>query len=249
MRKKGKRLLIDHLTLRVADLESATESLKSALDELRVTQTRISPRLSMWGNFGLAQAQPDRPIAHRTHVAFIAPTPEDVDGFAAAGIGAGLVDAGAPGPRPECADDYYAAFLEDGAGNCFEAVHRDGARPIGSIDHLAIRVADVAISTAFYVAIGRGAGLSIRRQIADRTIFSVASGGAFSVIAGVPSENLHLAFSGSDDDVRNFHADALAAGYRSNGEPGERRQYHDGYYAAFVLDPDGNNIEVVDQHR
>ena len=50
-------------------------------------------------------------------------------------------------------------------------------------------------------------------------------------------------------DVRRFHADATRAGYRSNGEPGERPRYHAGYYAAFVLDPDGNNIEVVDHHR
>ena len=42
---------------------------------------------------------------------------------------------------------------------------------------------------------------------------------------------------------------AIAAGYRSNGEPGERPRYHPGYYAAYVLDPDGNNIEVVDHHR
>jgi catechol 2,3-dioxygenase-like lactoylglutathione lyase family enzyme len=241
--------LIDHLTLRVSDLESATESLKSALDELGVTQTRSSPTVSLWGNFGFSEARPDRPIARRTHVAFIAPTPEHVARFAAAGISAGLVDAGAPGPRPAYADDYYAAFLEDGAGNRFEAVHRDGARPAGTIDHVAIRVADVAASTAFYAAIGRAVGLTDERQIEDRTIFSVASGGAFSVIAGAPSENLHLAFSGDDEDVRHFHADALAAGYRSNGEPGERPQYHDGYYAAFVLDPDGNNIEVVNHHR
>jgi catechol 2,3-dioxygenase-like lactoylglutathione lyase family enzyme len=202
----------------------------------------------MWGNFGLAQAQPERPITHRTHVAFIAPTIEQVDGFAAAGV-SGLVDAGAPGPRPAYADDYYAAFLKDGTGNCFEAVHRDGGRPTGTIDHVAIRVADVAASTAFYVAIGRDVGLTLRRQTEDRTIFSDASGAAFSVIAGVPSENVHLAFSGGDDDVLHFHSDALAAGYRSNGEPGERPQYHEGYYAAFVLDPDGNNIEVVNHRR
>jgi catechol 2,3-dioxygenase-like lactoylglutathione lyase family enzyme len=241
--------LIDHLLLRVSDLESATESLKSALDELGLTQTRSSPTLSMWGNFALAEAQPERPIAHRAHVAFIARTPEGVDGFAAAGISAGLVDAGAPGPRPEYADDYYATFLKDGAGNSFEAVHRDGARPTGTIDHVAIRVADVAISTAFYVTIGPDTGLTLRRELEDRTVFSVASGAALSVIKGVPTENVHLAFSGDDDDVRKFHADALAAGHPSNGEPGERPQYHDGYYAAFVLDPDGNNIEVVNHHR
>jgi catechol 2,3-dioxygenase-like lactoylglutathione lyase family enzyme len=241
--------LIDHLSLRVSDLKSATESLKSALDELGMEQSRSSPTLSMWGNFALTQAQPERPIAHRTHVAFIAPTPRHVDGFAAAGVSAGLVDAGAPGRRPAYGDDYYAAFLKDGAGNCFEAVHRDGARPTGTIDHVAIRVAHVAASTAFYLAIGRAAGLTLRRELEDRTIFSIASGAALSLIAGAPSENVHLAFSGDDDDVRNFHADALAAGYRSNGEAGERPQYHDGYYAAFVLDPDGNNIEVVNHRR
>ena len=69
------------------------------------------------------------------------------------------------------------------------------------------------------------------------------------MVAGEPTQNLHVAFSGKDDDVRRFHADATAAGYRSNGEPGERPRYHDGYYAAYVLDPDGNNIEVVDHHH
>jgi catechol 2,3-dioxygenase-like lactoylglutathione lyase family enzyme len=81
-------------------------------------------------------------------------------------------------------------------------------------------------------------------------VFSVgASDGSFLVIAGEPTENVHVAFSGDDDNVRRFHADAIAAGYRSNGEPGERPRYHSGYYAAYVLDPDGNNIGVVDHHR
>ena len=69
------------------------------------------------------------------------------------------------------------------------------------------------------------------------------------MIAGEPTQNIHIAFCGDDDQVRRFHADATAAGYRSNGEPGERARYHAGYYAAYVLDPDGNNIEVVNHHR
>ena len=52
-----------------------------------------------------------------------------------------------------------------------------------------------------------------------------------------------------DADVQRFHAVATEAGYRSNGPPGERPRYHRGYYAAYVLDPDGNNIEVVNHHR
>ena len=63
-------------------------------------------------------------------------------------------------------------------------------------------------------------------------------------------EHLHLAFPTDDDAVvQRFHQAATDAGYRSNGPPGERPRYHPGYYAAYVLDPDGNNIEVVNHHR
>jgi catechol 2,3-dioxygenase-like lactoylglutathione lyase family enzyme len=55
--------------------------------------------------------------------------------------------------------------------------------------------------------------------------------------------------SATDAAVDAFHAAALAAGYRDNGPPGERPVYHAGYYGAFVLDPDGNNVEVVNHNR
>jgi len=56
---------------------------------------------------------------------------------------------------------------------------------------------------------------------------------------------LHLAFQAEDEEaVRRFHAAAVAAGGRDNGEPGER-SHHPGYYAAYVLDPDGSNVEAV----
>jgi catechol 2,3-dioxygenase-like lactoylglutathione lyase family enzyme len=220
------------------------------LNGLEIEQTSSTPSLSVWGNFALTQTDADHPIAQRVHVAFIAPTPTHVDRFGRAGIDAGFADDGPAGPRPHYADDYYAAFLRDPAGNGFEAVHRDGQRPRGNIDHVAIRVNDVEASTSFYSTIAPAAGLTIRRQAAERAAFSVgASDGSFSVIAGEPTQNIHIAFSGQDDDVRRFHAEATAAAYRSNGEPGERPRYHPGYYAAFVLDPDGNNIEVVNHHR
>jgi catechol 2,3-dioxygenase-like lactoylglutathione lyase family enzyme len=242
--------MIDHVTLRVPDLAAASRAFAAVLDELEIKQTSSTPRFAVWGNFALTETDEEHPIARRVHVAFIAPTPAHVDRFARAGIEAGFADNGAAGPRPRYADDYYAAFLKDRAGNNFEAVHRDGERPNGNVDHVAIRVDDVDASTAFYSTIGAPAGLTIRRQAADRTAFSVgAAGGFFSVIAGEPTEAVHIAFAGDDDAVRLFHADATTAGYRSNGEPGERPQYHDGYYSAFVLDPDGNNIEVVDHHR
>jgi catechol 2,3-dioxygenase-like lactoylglutathione lyase family enzyme len=49
--------------------------------------------------------------------------------------------------------------------------------------------------------------------------------------------------------VRAFHAAALAAGYEDHGGPGERTVYHPGYYGAFVLDPDGHNVEVVNHNE
>jgi catechol 2,3-dioxygenase-like lactoylglutathione lyase family enzyme len=242
--------MFDHVTLRVTDLADATRAFAAVLDELELTQTTRSPSFSVWGNFALTQTDEEHPIARRVHIAFVAPTRAHVDRFGPAGVKAGFADDGLPGLCPHYADDDYAAFLKDGAGNSFEAVYRDGERPRGNIDHVAIRVNDAEASTAFYSTIGAAAGLTIRRQTADRATFSVgASDGSFLVIAGEPTQNIHVAFSGGDDDVRRFHADATAAGYRSNGEPGERPRYHDGYYAAFVLDPDGNNIEVVDHHR
>jgi catechol 2,3-dioxygenase-like lactoylglutathione lyase family enzyme len=242
--------VFDHVTLRVPDLAVARSAFTAVFDELEVEQTSSTPAFSVWGNFALTQTDADHPIARGVHIAFIAPTPAHVDRFARAGIEAGLADDGRAGPRPHYADDYYAAFLKDRAGNGFEAVHRDGKRPKGNIDHVAIRVNDVEASTSFYSTIGAAAGLTIRRQTGDRAVFSVgASDGSFSLIAGEATQNIHIAFSGEDDDVRRFHADATAAGYRSNGEPGERPHYHQGYYSAFVLDPDGNNIEVVDHHR
>jgi catechol 2,3-dioxygenase-like lactoylglutathione lyase family enzyme len=242
--------VFDHVTLRVADLAVASSAFTAVLDELEIEQTSSTPSFSVWGNFALTQTDADHPVARRVHVAFNAPTPAHVDRFGRAGIDAGLADDGPAGHRPHYADDYYAAFLKDRAGNGFEAVHRDGQRPQGNIDHVAIRVNDVAASTSFYSTIARAAGLTIRRQTPDRAVFSVgASDGSFSVIAGEATQNIHVAFSGQDDDVRRFHAEATAAGYRSNGTPGERPRYHPGYYSAFVLDPDGNNIEVVNHHR
>jgi predicted lactoylglutathione lyase len=221
------------------------------LNELDIQETTSTLSFSVWGNFALTQTDVDHPVARRVHIAFTAPTPAHVDRFGQAGIDAGFADDGPAGPRPDRADDDYAAFLKDAAGNTFEAVHRNGRRPLGNIDHLTISVKDLEASTMFYWTIADPVGLTIRQQTANRAEFVVGEGeGSFILTAGDPAQNVHVAFSGSDEEVRRFHDGATAAGYRSNGEPGERPRYHEGYYAAYVLDPDGNNIEVVNhQHR
>ncbi len=70
------------------------------------------------------------------------------------------------------------------------------------------------------------------------------------MLAGTPTEQLHMAFGTENDgDVDAFHRAAVGAGYHDNGAPGHRPGYHAGYYSAFVLDHDGNNIELVNHNR
>jgi catechol 2,3-dioxygenase-like lactoylglutathione lyase family enzyme len=135
-----------------------------------------------------------------------------------------------------------------------EAVHgeREHHVPGGQIEHLWLRVRDVAAARRFYAAIAPYAGLRIGIDEPGHVRFD---GEDFSLsllpAGGRPlTEHVHLAFPACDDaTVREFHAAALAAGYADNGGPGERPAYHPGYYGAFVLDPDGHNVEVVNHNR
>jgi catechol 2,3-dioxygenase-like lactoylglutathione lyase family enzyme len=131
-----------------------------------------------------------------------------------------------------------------------EAVHHDRLRRDGVIDHLWIRVADLDASKRFYETIAPHAGLEVRRNTPERVRFVDRSGGSFSLVAGEqPTEHVHIAFVGdSNAAVAAFHEAAVAAGYRDNGGPDERAVYHPGYYGAFVLDPDGHNVEVVNHN-
>jgi catechol 2,3-dioxygenase-like lactoylglutathione lyase family enzyme len=129
-------------------------------------------------------------------------------------------------------------------------VHHDDPHTVGHIDHLWIRVGDVSAAKRFHATIGPYAGFEIEDETSDRV--TLAGGGApFSVVAGDEvTEHVHLAFPAqSNDTVDAFHRAALDAGYRDNGAPGERTVYHPGYYGAFVLDPDGSNVEVVNHNR
>ncbi len=75
-------------------------------------------------------------------------------------------------------------------------------------------------------------------------------GGSFTLLEGAATEHVHVAFGAPDRGaVAALHHTLTTAGHRDNGAPGERPRYHSGYHAAFVLDPDGNNVEVVDHDR
>jgi catechol 2,3-dioxygenase-like lactoylglutathione lyase family enzyme len=92
----------------------------------------------------------------------------------------------------------------------------------------------------FYQTVAPHTGFSLRSERPDRRTFAGGGGeGSFTLVSGTPTENLHLAFSASaNPTVDAFHRAAMEAGYRDNGQPGERAAYHPGYYGAFVLDPD-----------
>jgi catechol 2,3-dioxygenase-like lactoylglutathione lyase family enzyme len=109
------------------------------------------------------------------------------------------------------------------------------------LDHVHLRVADLDASKAFYAAALEAVGRSI---VMEGPGFFAADE-LFVSADGEPTTGIHLAFQARDQEaVHRFHEAALAAGGTDNGAPGER-SYHPGYYSAYALDPDGNNIEAV----
>ena len=241
--------MFDHVTIRVSDRGASERFYETVLAELGIDETYRTRTFTEWDDFSLTGADEANPLTRWVHVGFVAPSREHVDAFWQAGTEAGYADDGRPGPRPEYGGDYYGGFLLDPDGNSVEAVHYEGLRRGGIVDHVWVRVADVAATKRFYEAIAPHAGLRLELDTSERVQFAGESG-SFSLLRGTPTENLHVAFPTDDDgDVQRFHQAATGAGYRSKGAPGERPEYHPGYNAAYVLDPDGNNIEVVNHHR
>ena len=117
----------------------------------------------------------------------------------------------------------------------------DWSRPI--FDHVHLRVRDLQAATAFYETVLEPLGIPLLIDAGHLVAFPNLALSA----DGPPTERAHVAFrAASREEVGAFHAAGVAAGYRDNGAPGPR-DYMPGYYAAYLLDPDGNNIEAV--HR
>jgi predicted lactoylglutathione lyase len=235
--------VIDHVTLRVADLDASRRFYDTVLGVLSLKND--DPEYPEWGDFSIAAD--GQPLTQHLHIAFFAPSHELVDAFHRAGVEAGYTDDGAPGPRPQYREDYYGGFLRDPDGNSVEAVYlgKEDRKP-GDIDHLWLRTGDVAAIKAFYLAAGHEIGVDEPDHVQI-----VTDGASVSYVTGEPvTEHVHIAFSAAtNDDVDAFHAAATEAGYADHGAPGERSIYHPGYYGAFVLDPDGHNIEAVNHNR
>ena len=244
--------MFDHVGVAVSDLAASERFYRTVLSTLGAEPSHADAALVEWEDWDIGPTDREHPVTRGLHVGFRASSREAVDAFWQAGIDAGYRDDGSPGPRPIYTPDYYGGFLLDPDGNSVEAVHKSRERALtdGCIDHLWIRVRDPAASRRFYMTIAPHAGLRIGVDEPDH-VQMVGSDFSFSLVADERpfTQHVHLAFPAQDDGtVREFHAAAIAAGYQDNGGPGERAVYHPGYYGAFVLDPDGNNIEVVNHN-
>lgn len=123
------------------------------------------------------------------------------------------------------------------------------------IDHIGIGCGDFARSRAFYEAALAPLGITVLVELTPEMMGGDYSGVGmgrdrpffwFGNDGGVRGAGMHVAFAAATRaQVDAFHAAAIAAGGRDHGKPGPRPHYHPDYYAAFVLDPDGINVEAV----
>lgn len=243
--------MFTHVTIRAQDRAASEDFYRLVLGTLGIEPTHDTAAIVAWDDFAILAADPEHLPTRHLHVAFVAPSRDHVDAFWRAGVNAGYEDAGQPGERPQYRPDYYGAFLLDPDRNSAEAVHHGDTRRGGNIDHLWIGVADLVAADSFYTTIARHVGLREGRRWETGAQFRGAWA-TFSLVhdGRPPTEQLHMAFPAPDRaTVADFHHAAIAAGYRDNGGPDERPKYGAGYFAAYVLDPDGTNVESVFRGR
>ena len=122
------------------------------------------------------------------------------------------------------------------------------------LDHIGLTVADYARSRAFFDAALKPLGVGVMMEVTAEETGGHAHCGYGADMkpyfwfgtGGAPTAGVHVAFAAKDRaTVDAFYAAAMAAGGRDNGPPGIRAHYHPNYYGAFVLDPDGHNVEAV----
>ena len=237
------RPMFDHLDIAVSDLDASRRFYTLALGNPTADDEWLE-----WGAFGITPVDGRHPLTQRLHVGFGVESPEAVDAWWRRMVDAGYRSDGAPGPRPEYVETYYGGFVLDPDGNSVEAVHHQRSRT-GELDHVWFRTADLAATKAFYETIGPAVGIRLGRDEPARVGFTDGAG-SFTFVTGDPTEHVHLAFAVSGiAAVAAFHEAATQAGHPDNGAPGERPVYHPGYYAAFVADPNGHNVEAVFHDR
>jgi catechol 2,3-dioxygenase-like lactoylglutathione lyase family enzyme len=179
--------VFERVTVRASDLAAST----------RFYATVLAPLGGGAGDFAVEAAVAGRPPTQNLHVGFYAPTHELIGAFWEAGRQAGHPDDGAPGPRPEYGERYYGAFLLDPDGNSAEAMNNAEPRTDGQVDHLWIRVADLAAARDEHRSAAEAAGFALNHDQPDRVQFK-SPGGSFSFVPGEPTRHVDLGFLAID---------------------------------------------------
>ena len=186
--------MFHRVTIRVADLEISERFYDTVLETLGIDRRR--------SELSIEPRDGEHPVTRDLHIGFRAPSRAAVDEFWRNGTAAGHPNDGPPGPRPQYTPDYYGSFLLDPDGNSAEAVHHSAMRGEGAIDHLWIRVADVDASKRFYADIAAHADFRLVDEVPARARFAAEQGGSFTLLAGRPTQNLHVTFRGSVSGMR-----------------------------------------------
>jgi catechol 2,3-dioxygenase-like lactoylglutathione lyase family enzyme len=117
---------------------------------------------------------------------------------------------------------------------------------IAMLDHITLIVSDYARAKDFYEKALKPLGYKLLMEYGQAAGMGEGTKPDFWFAAGTPGSISHIALTASDrKTVDAFYKAAMAAGGKDNGKPGIRKEYHPTYYGAFVLDPDGHNIEAV----
>jgi catechol 2,3-dioxygenase-like lactoylglutathione lyase family enzyme len=221
--------VFERVTMQASDLERSRAFYDTVLAPLGLGLRRSGDNAYACGELELVQAGDER-VTRALHLAFLAASHDEVDAFWQAGVDAGHPSDGRPGLRPEYAEDYYGAFLLDPYGNSAEAVAFDRLREgEGVIDHLWIRVADLAATRRFCDVVAPILGLRIAGERPER--FHLAAGGrSYALVRGDPvTKSLRLTFPAPV--VEELRLAAAAAGY-AEADGG-------------VVDPDGTVIAAI----
>jgi hypothetical protein len=149
-----------------------------------------------WPDFALREAAEGEPHTENLHIAFRASSPEAVKHRWKAAMDAGFRDDGPPGPRPQYRDDYFGGFALDPGGNRAETVIHGGDHPPDRIDHLWIRVEDLASARVPFDEAAEPGGWILRRDDPDFVHYACPTG-SFSLMPGMPTRNVRIAFAES----------------------------------------------------
>ena len=236
--------VLDHVDIRVSDRDASQRFYETVLTVLGRTEHVDDDEYIDWGDFSIVSD--GQPVARHLHIAFYAPSHELVDAFHRAGVEAGYTDEARPARGRSTARTTTARSCATRTATASKRCTRArSARPARSTICGSAPVTSRPIRR-FYLATGQEIGV----DEADH-VQIVTGNASISYVLGEPAtEHVHIAFGvDTNEAVDAFHRAAIDAGYTDNGAPGERAAYHPGYYGAFVLDPDGHNIEAVNHNR